>query len=171
MVVPFFNLSFAETRTAWVRTTSTNVGEIFATYHDAMPSITIELRLFGGQLEVYFFTGTTSFSLTQTASTPLLNDGEWHHVAMVRNWTDVVLYIDGLEVGSGTVTLPSSQLAKLYTRVDGTSIGCRRITGTSSVHIGFDGDMSDVRQYDAALLAVDVRQICESCLLALIWLF
>ena len=59
----------------------------------------------------YVKTDEGLFSVSGSAS---INDGSWHHVALVRNGSSLIQYIDGTNVGStpisGTFSSPSSNI-------------------------------------------------------------
>jgi hypothetical protein len=53
-------------------------------------------------LILYVSTSGSGWAINQTSAATTLNT--WHHCAMVRNGTSVVLYLDGVSVASGTMS-------------------------------------------------------------------
>lgn len=58
---------------------------------------------FGTDASVYVSDGT-GWDYNATSSISTYNDGEWHHVAAVRNGTSLIIYVDGVNVGSTTLS-------------------------------------------------------------------
>lgn len=50
------------------------------------------------------YTGTEEYAITATRGGVTLNDGAWHHVAVVRSGTTTTVYIDGTSGGSQTLS-------------------------------------------------------------------
>ena len=85
-------------------------------------------------------------------SSVTVNDGLWHHVAVVRtNSTDGEIYVDGSLVGSGTGPVKSLNYVPVW-------IGGPGFTGPFC----FDGKIDDVRIYDRALSGAEVEQLYQS---------
>lgn len=80
-------------------------------------------------------------------STGYLSDGEWHHVVATHDGTDLVLYMDGNQVGSWNDVVVSSSTSPIYLgryantnenwngQIDDTRIYSRVITSTEINHI------------------------------------
>jgi hypothetical protein len=83
-----------------------------------------------------------------------INDGEWHHVAGVYDGTEYILYVDGVQDGpSVPATGPIAQ-----TTSHKLTIGA--FERQSVVSKFYDGFIDDVRVYDRALPAEEIRQLC-----------
>ncbi len=80
-------------------------------------------------------------------------DGEWHHVAMVKDQENITLYIDGEPVASAeeTSTSPDDTF--------GVSLGC--LDNERSLDRLLEGQLDDFRIYDAALSQDDIKAIRE----------
>lgn len=96
---------------------------------------------------------------TVTAADPTftsLNDGPWHHVAVViPNATstqgDVILYVDGFPFSGDSATAGDLTIGNALTEF-ATSVGPIRIgDGINGSNRDFDGFIDDVRIYDEAL--------------------
>lgn len=79
------------------------------------------------------------------------NDGEWHHVAMVKDPENITLYVDGEPVASAeeTSTSPDDTF--------GVSLGC--LDNERSLDRLLEGQLDDLRIYNAALSQDDIKAI------------
>ena len=87
-------------------------------------------------------TGNPTGSYIRIFNKPALN--EWHHIVCSANGTNLVMYVDGVEVGRKSISLIT------YTRTANTepiTIGRRYIGAGES----FPGRMDDIKLYDYAL--------------------
>lgn len=86
---------------------------------------------------LYLYTQTPG--PTTLTSTGTITDSEWHHVAVGRDGSDVSFYIDGREVGTGSLSgdLAHTGTARVY-------IGAGSYAGPNEF---FNGQMDDVRVY------------------------
>lgn len=95
----------------------------------------------------------------QVVSPAAVNDGKWHHAALVATKTGQTLYIDGKPVGTipcGRVTggLGFTVLGKGYTtRTGGTW------PSTPGGYFSYTGSLDDVRMYRKELSASDVQAL------------
>ena len=91
------NFNFASgnyTLSAWIKTTQTSIGAIVYRAGDSFAGGDSGVRLHiqaGGILEFHISDGSTNDSV---GSTNTANDGEWHHIAAVRNGTEAYIYVD-----------------------------------------------------------------------------
>jgi hypothetical protein len=89
-----------------------------------------------GSIQVWVADYSTGAALV-TASTAGYNDGNWHHIALVRNGTGFTLYLDGVSVGTATSSLAFAYVSKPVTVADdGTFGGGAR---------AFNGSLDDFR--------------------------
>jgi hypothetical protein len=106
-----------------------------------------QVYLSGGKVcaDVYY----TSSPETRCSTATSFNDNTWHHV--VHTFGSVVgsqkLYVDGVQVASGTAT--GSAMAN----TNGVFVGHSTLAG----RVNFNGLLDDVRLYDSALTAAQVR--------------
>ncbi|MCB1177948.1 MAG: LamG domain-containing protein [Leptospiraceae bacterium] len=131
------------TLSAWVMPTSTTSGYIV---HSGDASSGYGLRVASNRLEV--FSGTNV-----ALSTTTLPTGKWIHVAAVRASNSWTLYLNGKQEAtsnaSATVTKPSS--SSKFT-----------IGADSSFSTNFNGSISRVKVYHAALSAAEIRNLAIS---------
>ncbi len=163
MSVPFKNVTSAETRMLWMQTTSRLTSGLFSSWLDTGSlAVSIELRMVQGQLQAYVFSGSAGYVVDAgtAAAAPAVNDGKWHHVAMVRSGGSLALYIDGTLILSAGSRLTNRQFMTLSARIDSVAVGCRAVGSSLLSPLYFDGLMDDVRHYSAALDAVEVASIC-----------
>ena len=106
---------------------------------------TLVLAHWGGTLD---FTGIPS-----TAASPV---GEWHHYVAVREGSMFRVYVDGVQTWSQT-NAQALSFQKTHQLYIGSCFG----TIANNAQRYFDGDMDDVRVYDHALDAAEVRGLFE----------
>jgi len=115
------------------------------------------LLLIKGDDEIRFFTGQKSNSLAKWA-VPSMTDGEWHHVAVVRDsvTNKVELFVDGVSYGNKSKTLLPLDIA-----AGGLMIGQEQdsVGGGFSVAQALDGYLDDVRIYDRPLTSAEIAAL------------
>jgi hypothetical protein len=89
-----------------------------------------------------------NFALTDIASGPPPAAGAWHHVAYSFNGTTHTLYIDGTQVGSGTMGTETGAVA-----------AARLGAATSAGLQAFGGSIDDVRIYNRALEPAEISAL------------
>ena len=119
----------------------------------------------GGELHGHIspFTGTFD-QLVQGSED--LRDGEIHHAALVRDMEErvVSLYVDGVLVDEEAVQGVNQELKPgAPLTPDPVSVGVFRDSGASTVSQAFDGQIDDIKYYDRALSADEIRNVagCE----------
>jgi hypothetical protein len=137
-----FNLSSASaTWSGWIKTTAGSQ-QTFLTYSNSYnPRITID-----GSYAEWYESGSIN---SQNAS---LNNGAWHHIAVVNENTQVKFYLDGALQGTGT--------AVAATTANQINIGKKACPGCSDIN--FNGKIDNVRVYAKALTAFEVRNLYAS---------
>jgi hypothetical protein len=106
-----------------------------------------QLVIVNNKLAAEFNNGGAS-PVTVTGSTNI-NDGNWHHVAMVKSNTNVKLYVDGVQDADATNSLFGNDLtntANMY-------IGTER-----SPTLYFTGNIDEVRIWNTARTQTEIRQ-------------
>ena len=110
----------------------------------------------GPSANVVFFTVFASSTGTEADASTVkapgaFEGGKWRHIAAIYDGSDILLYVDGEVVGKNTIGD-----VKLFA-VEGNplAIGCR----PPNMDRTFNGVVDDVRMYDRALSAEDVRKL------------
>jgi hypothetical protein len=85
-----------------------------------------------------------------------INDGQFHHVALVRDTAASLLriFVDG--AADGTVAIPVDNIFNSDNEMDPIQIGAKRSPASGASAGYFKGIIDDVRWYKANLTAVDV---------------
>ncbi len=97
-------------------------------------------------LQLWYSSGGSN-SLRLYGSTPV-RDGNWHHVAVTRDDSKIVIYVDGME-DAITTTSPVPDIQN----------GVLRIGMESDGDYPFQGQIDDVRVYNYALTSAQVKDI------------
>lgn len=94
--------------------------------------------------------GTTQFGVWNgTQKQPVLPVGEWHHVAVTFDGTNLAAYVDGVEVGTAA---PASF------NLQGVPFTVAQAHNNENF---FNGILDDVRIYDRALTAAEVQYLSD----------
>ena len=129
---------------AWINTTSTDATSDYAgnaalsIIGDHDNNIRGSFGIHGGVVRYTHWTGTGLVFDLIDGSTPV-NDGEWHHVAVVHNSStrEVTIYVDGVVDGTGTTSM-------FHTSVGFDRIGASYLDGTGSGDF-FEGSLDEIR--------------------------
>ncbi len=93
-----------------------------------------------------------------TASDNVMDDFDWHHVAVMRDGSSVRLYVDGSQVGSDITGVVTTALdvdtGGMVVGQDQDSIG-----GGFQTDQNWEGSIDDFRLYNRALSAAEVAQL------------
>jgi hypothetical protein len=86
----------------WVKTTQTSRGEVFTFGSSTNKDLLFATpgRTTAGKIDLCIWNGSTTSAITQTTA---INDGNWHHIVLLRNGTSGTIYLDGASDGSGTL--------------------------------------------------------------------
>ncbi len=95
----------------------------------------------------------SSSSSAQEITSPRMPYYEWHHYAMTLSGDTFIFYIDGVVVGSES----NLQTGNFTTSIDYINIGRERWSGYDRRF--FNGLIDDVRIYDSALSAEQIRSL------------
>lgn len=130
---------------AWIKTSMTTDGAFFSYGSTALNTA----------VSLYVQTSTGYFGVSKHGSAALvsataINTGTWKHVAMTYTGTTMKLYVDSVEVASGSVSLGT---------VVGTGPGYIGNYISTSNNIAMIGTIADVQMYDFALTAGEVSTI------------
>ncbi|MCL5279009.1 MAG: hypothetical protein M1376_03780 [Planctomycetes bacterium] len=128
------------TFSAWVKTTQTTEGELFAgnetgSGHPFMFGVRNGVPFVNDGSDTYF--------------TPLVNDGQWHMLTYVRNGSAGLIYVDGVQTGSYTAAWSKDTIARW-------SIGQEWDTSASDF---LNCTVDDARIYNKPLTAGEVKEL------------
>jgi len=109
----------------------------------------IQLDSTNNKIQYYFFDTTTRYWLSDTAITL----GKWHHLVVVSTSSGSTIYLDGLNVGTNSLTwlnnsVPSPQRLRI------SSYGA-----TSNIYRPFDGKINHVKIFNSELTQDQVREL------------
>lgn len=102
-----------------------------------------------GQLHFYMRLGASFDACTHLRVDGVLNTGYFHHVAGTYDGHYMRLYLDGIQVAYRTIAGPIS-------------VGCGPGVALSSFDEPLDGVLDEVKIYNRALSAAEIRRIYES---------
>lgn len=108
-----------------------------------------------GYVRGIVWSGSTAYQGGTTSTTPGLNDGNWHHVALVYEpSTRVEIFIDGVSRDKNTSNIPSSI----------NSIAQDLIIGRAAPATGnfFNGDLSNISIFNTSLTLSQVTTLFNS---------
>lgn len=158
----FPNLQSSFTIAAWIRPTSTSLGDarIFADDENNTGGFALSLGD-GGSNRLRFFSRSVSPVSVDTTSAPISED-TWQHVAAVHDATAQTrqIYVDGV-----AQTLTGGSTAPTYAGSWGTDSGPVSIGGEtsgsseSSANFHFEGQIDEVHIYEAALSAAEIAAL------------
>ena len=94
---PAYNSTF--TLEAWIKSTSSAIEREIASWGNTGTNHNVQFRMNSGKLEFGIFDGS---NWSSTSSSGSINTGNWMHVAVVKNGTNVTLYINGVADATGT---------------------------------------------------------------------
>ncbi len=135
---------------AWVKTSQSNSSGAQVILQDTSSvNNNYQLELDSGSPRLYHGNGSTSENFTATAT---VNDDSWHHVAAVADYPNLYFYIDGV-LDSGS---PHTMTFDII-NVNGNEFKI----GTTGTTYAFDGLIDDVRVYDRAFSAADMKALFE----------
>ncbi|MHB1162931.1 MAG: LamG domain-containing protein [Minisyncoccota bacterium] len=133
------------------RTTGSTDGTVFSVYLGHNGAATN-----AGFIEALVRDSSDSANYVSLQSSAVVNDGKWHLATLVRNGTNAYLYVDGVQNSTGSNTI-NGQLYLNYS-----AIGADRNWISSNFAVGkqyFPGTIDDVRIYNRALSAQEVKQL------------
>ena len=93
---------------------------------------------------------------TGVTGAPIIADGNWHHVALVRDGTDNTIYVDGANPMTAISPHPV-QLSNTEPMRAGMS-ACTGIDGTNP----YDGDLDELMIFDKALSQAQIDALIDS---------
>jgi len=105
---------------------------------------------------LYFYVASSRrFILSPDAGTGIW-DGQWHHVAGTFDGSTVRLYVDGVEVGTGSHVSPGEDI--LYRLITDNDLYIGTYPRYGGCNLSFVGDIDEVRVWSCALSRYDIAE-------------
>jgi len=144
------------TLSAWINTSVTGLGAIFAKVDTGASFRGFEFRVNSSVLR-FLLTSTDGSDQIVIDGATAVDDGAWHHVAITYDGSDdasgTLMYVDGADDGS-TVT---NNLTTTTTNNISLTIGSR-----STAAVEFTGQIADPIVFNVALTPREIAIMCES---------
>lgn len=138
---------------AWIKTTSTSGGKIIGFGNTASGnSSSYDRHLYLDNAGHLLF-GVYNNGVHTVSGPAAYNDGAWHHIVASQSGDGMVLYVDGLRVGSDSGAVANTPYSG-YWRVGGDNLGGWPAQPTSN---NLAGAIDDVAVYPVALNATQIR--------------
>jgi hypothetical protein len=140
---------------AWVNSSSVD-RDSYILAQGASGDVAASYALYTGPdsgLRFYVFDGTTYVESPDAGSG--VWDGNWHHVVGTYDGTNVRLYVDGAEVGSGTPT----NLQINYSLPDSSDLFIGTYNGKTNRNYDFSGLIDEPSVFNRALGATEVQSL------------
>lgn len=93
---------------------------------------------------------------TGVTGAPIIADGAWHHVALVRDGTDNTIYVDG--ANPSTTVSPHPVLLSNSEPMRAGMSACTGVDGTNP----YDGDLDELMTFNTALSQQQINALIES---------
>ena len=135
------------TLSAWIKTTQSTEGNVFAA-NDAASAHPFMFGVSGGT--AFVNDGTDTFF------PPAINNDQWHMITYVRSGASGIIYLDGVQIGTYAAAWSKDTITRW-------SIGQEWDTATPSDF--YRGLVDDARMYNKALTADEVKQLTRGDLL------
>jgi len=143
---------------AWIKTTQADRGTIFANGGDDGGGVRFTLATHEANADRLTLTTDDDSTKAQALGGTVVIDGEWHHVAAMREGTAIKVFVDGVEDGSNTV--PAGY------NLSGTSqhnslIGAITSNASNTLIKYYIGLIDDERIYNSALTGPELQAAME----------
>lgn len=161
------------TISAWVKTTDTIAFSVFcwgssATSETLNGTFRTDLRIRSGKLSYAYQENHVGSGLSEVNGSSIINDGQWHHVAVTSNGSAWSLYVDGspetLTVRSGSNS--GNWVGDLYavssSLLDFSDIGMLRRDSSIGNSTYFSGSIDELAVWDSALSAPEIASLIDS---------
>jgi hypothetical protein len=143
---------------AWIRRQGTPGRFAYVLSKGSVGCVTSSYGLYtgnGGGMAFYVSRGSTSYVVSPAAAPARIWDGDWHQVVGSYDGRAVRLYIDEVEVGSGS---PDTQPIVYGLASTAPYIGIYR----GGCELGFTGDIDTVRIWDEALTPPQIAALLQA---------
>lgn len=134
----------------WLETSTINSG-VVTKYDSNTDDMQYMLYVSTGNIPTFLV--SNDGSANKAATSALIGDGHWYHIAGVYNDTDIRCYTDGV------VGTPVAATTGIYDGTEEFQIG--NFTGVGGVTRSFDGLIDDVMVFDRELSATEIYEIYE----------
>ncbi len=145
------------TVSAWIKTDTLSSNHEIAAYRDSQGysvQSPVLFQLDQQNSDIRFIVGDISHPILFATYTGVLTTGTWYHVAGVRQGDNLNVYVNAV---SG---VPASGTLDEMINADNLKIGALECCGGSADHF-FDGIIDDVRVYNVALSAEEIKQLYQ----------
>ena len=155
-------ISEGEQRTvaAWINTSESGTAAIFGYGQDNRANGEFNLQLNNGNLQLHIDNGFTA-----AANNPAINDGQWHHVAVVlpgnhaNDLGDVLFYVDGQEFVANTAN-PAREIRTFAGSQSNLHVGANAENLNSGQQ--FNGLLDDVALWGSPLSSSKLRALVNA---------
>lgn len=160
-----FRMSTPKTITGWFKTSASGTRQMIIQKGDDVIGFEWVVEISpAGKLQAHFEVGTSGATVFNKESTAALNDGNWHHFAVIYLTNpaaeNILLYVDGVE----QTTASGDQRATLNygTNNAKTTIGAR--SAESVPNLFFNGQIDEIQIYNRALSLTEIQSIYNASL-------
>jgi hypothetical protein len=147
------------TITAWIKTTQTDRGTIFGNGGDDSGGVRYTFATHESNDDRMTLTTDDDSTKVYTEGGTVVIDGQWYHVAAMRDGTEFRVYVNG--VLDGTNTAPGADYDLSGTSQKNALIGAIWSQGNDLIQKFYVGIIDDVRIYNEALLEPELLSIME----------
>lgn len=156
-----FRIATPKTIAGWFKTTASGTRQMIIQKGDAVIGFEWVIEVSPtGFLQAHFEVGTSAATIFCRQSSNALNDGKWHHFAVIYYTNpvseDITLYIDGVE-NTTIAGLDSRATLNYASNTAKTVIGAR--SADSTPNLFFNGHIDEVQFYDRALLPNEIQSL------------
>lgn len=142
----------------WIKTTATGDRTIFDIGDGATQQNFVSFYLNNGQLSFSVVDGNVS--VLETHSTALVNDGNWHHVAVTVSSSGNQLYIDGV-AAARTFVVGSASTNKFITDLNSKTATHIGAYDNGDINGEFLGLMDDFRIYNRVITVAEIATLAS----------
>ncbi|MCL5282420.1 MAG: LamG domain-containing protein [Planctomycetes bacterium] len=140
------------TMSVWFRCDSPGQRDILSAYERGVQhGVLVEMQANGTIRFLHRFPLGTGGG-TNVYSTATVNDGQWHHVAVTKAKTEIVLYLDGLKAGSAADS-------SVFNPTDYFSLAVGTLDNERALARMWLGAIDDICIYDRALTPAELKPL------------
>jgi gliding motility-associated-like protein len=150
------NTSDVVTISVWVNTTMSTIGWVVGKY-DWQVDRGFAIQIKNGRPFLSGRNGSGQYSSTYHINTPIVNDGNWHHLLAIVNGNSWTMYVD-CQYGT---TITSNSTNPLLLNQQPLAIGYYPLGSGTFNYNFFAGSIDDVRIYNRVLTPAEVQTLCD----------